>query len=51
MQDKNIVITKNEAWKLMDAITSYQKDYALTGSTTKLFDSIMKKLKSIVSSN
>jgi hypothetical protein len=52
MQDKivNISISKNEAWKLLDAIKSYQKDYALTAPTNKLFDSLTKKLNSIVSS-
>lgn len=51
MNDKNIsvLISKNEAWKILDAITAYQKDYALTGPTNKLFDSIISKLKNIVS--
>jgi hypothetical protein len=49
MQDKSsiIQINKNEAWKLLDAIKSYQKDYALTGPTTKIFDNLIKKLSSI----
>jgi len=52
MQDKNItmIISKNEAWKLLDAIKSYQKDYALTGPTNKIFDSLVKKLNAITSS-
>lgn len=52
MQDKNInmIISKNEAWKLLDAIKSYQKDYALTGPTTKIFDNLVKKLNAITSS-
>ena len=39
MQEKivPINISKNEAWKLLDAIKSYQKDYALTGPTNKIF--------------
>jgi hypothetical protein len=50
MQDKivNISISKNEAWKLLDAIKSYQKDYALTGPTNKIFDNLTKKLQSII---
>jgi hypothetical protein len=52
MQDKivSISISRNEAWKLLDAIKNYQKDYALTAPTNKLFDSLTKKLNSIVSS-
>jgi len=52
MNDKNLMlhISKNEAWKLLDAIKNYQKDYALTAPTNKLFDSLIKKLNSIVSS-
>ena len=52
MQDKfvNISISKNEAWKLLDAIKSYQKDYALTGPTNKIFDSLIKKINTITQS-
>jgi len=49
MQEKivPIHISKNEAWKLLDAIVAYQKDYALTGPTNKIFDSLVKKLSTI----
>ena len=49
MQEKivPINISKNEAWKLLDAIVAYQKDYALTGPTNKIFDSLVKKLSTI----
>lgn len=49
MQDKIVAvnISKNEAWKLLDAIVAYQKDYALTGPTIKIFDSLIKKLNTI----
>lgn len=49
MQEKivPINISKNEAWKLLDAIKSYQKDYALTGPTNKIFDNLVKKLNLI----
>lgn len=52
MQEKNfsINISKNEAWKLLDAIVAYQKDYALTGPSNKLFDSLVKKIKSFLNS-
>lgn len=50
MQDKSvsILINKNEAYKLLDAIKSYQKDYALTGPTNKIFDNLTKKLNAII---
>jgi hypothetical protein len=43
-----IDITKQEAWKLMDAISAYKKDYTVTGAVSKTFDNIAKKLKEIV---
>lgn len=43
-----IDITKQEAWKLMDAVSSYLKDYTLTEQANKTFDAITKKLKKIV---
>lgn len=43
-----IDITKQEAWKLMDAISAYMKDYTVTGAVSKTFDNITKKLKEIV---
>jgi hypothetical protein len=51
MQDKSVSvqISKNEAWKLLDAIKSYQKDYALTGPTNKIFDCLVKKLTKVTS--
>lgn len=52
MQDKSISISisKNEAWKLLDAVVAYQKDYALTGPTNKIFDVLIKKLTTITKS-
>lgn len=41
-------INKQEAWKILDAIKSYMKDYTLTGPVQKTFDSITKKLKEVV---
>lgn len=43
----NIHITKNEAWKILDALTAYKKDYALSGVVQKTIDSIVTKLKEI----
>ena len=43
-----IDISKQEAWKLLDALVAYKKDYTLTGPVNKIFDNISKKLKKIV---
>jgi hypothetical protein len=43
-----IDITKQEAWKLIDAVQAYMKDYTVTGAVHKTFDSITKKLKQVV---
>jgi hypothetical protein len=44
----NIDITKNEAWKILDALTAYKKDYALSGVVQKTIDSIVIKLKVLI---
>ena len=43
-----VEITKQEAWKLMDAINAYLKDYTVTKPVGKTFDNISKKLQTIV---
>jgi len=43
-----IDITKQEAWKLIDAVKAYMKDYTVTGTVHKTFDSISKKLKEVI---
>jgi hypothetical protein len=43
----NIDINKNEAWKIIDAIQAYKKDYALTAPVIKTIENITKKLKEI----
>jgi selenophosphate synthase len=43
-----VEINKQEAWKLMDAVSSYLKDYTLTDQTNKTFDAITKKLKKVI---
>jgi hypothetical protein len=44
-------INKNEAWKILDALQSYKKDYALSGAVIKTIDSAIKKLKDFVNEN
>lgn len=44
----NIDISKNEAWKILDAIQAYKKDYALTAPVVKIIDTLKKKLKVII---
>jgi len=44
----NIDLTKNEAWKILDALASYKKDYALSGVVIKTIDSAIKKLKDFI---
>lgn len=43
-----VEISKQEAWKLLDAIKTYIKDYALNGAVEKTFTNITKKLEKIV---
>jgi hypothetical protein len=43
-----IELSKQEAWKILDAISAYKKDYTVTGAVSKTFDNITKKLKGIV---
>lgn len=40
-----IELSKNEAWKILDALDSYRKDYALTAPVTKTIESLTKRLK------
>lgn len=47
----NIELSKNEAWKILDALASYKKDYALSGAVVKTIDSTIKKLKVFVNEN
>jgi len=43
-----IDINKQEAWKILDALVAYKKDYTVTGAVSKTFDNVTKKLKEIV---
>ena len=38
----NIELSKQEAWKLLDAVEAYKKDYSLTAPVTKMFANIAK---------
>lgn len=39
-------LTKNEMWKIIDAVTAYQKDYAVSVVVQKTLNTIKDKLKS-----
>jgi hypothetical protein len=40
-----IEISNNEAWKILDAIEAYKKDYAVNGAVEKTLNGVVKKLK------
>jgi Flp pilus assembly pilin Flp len=44
----SVEITQAEAWKILDAIIAYKKDYELSTQVKKTFTNIEKKLKKIV---
>lgn len=48
MQDSDVKLSKNEMWKILDAIKSYQENYALTAPTIKTLRNIEKKLRNIL---
>ena len=41
----NVELTANEMWKILDAITAYKKDYAVSVPVQKIIKGIEKKLK------
>lgn len=43
-----IEISKQEAWKLLDAINSYTKNYTVTGAVQKTFTNLTKKLQGVI---
>lgn len=45
-----IDLSKQEAWKIIDAIKAYMKDYTVTGAVHKTFDNVIKKLKIVTES-
>jgi hypothetical protein len=46
----NIDLNKQEAWRLLDAIECYQKDYSVSVASNKNMETVKKKLKKIVNS-
>jgi len=42
-----IEISKQEAWKLLDAIDAYSKNYSLSVAVNKTFSNISEKLKKV----
>lgn len=43
----NIELSKQEAWKILDAIKAYKSNYVVTGAVSKTFDNICIKLKKV----
>lgn len=42
-----IDINKQEAWKLLDAIKAYIKDYSVSGAVSKTLGNIINKLEKV----
>jgi len=45
-----IEISNQEAWKMLDALDAYKKDYSVSTSVNKIIESLTKKLKKVVNS-
>jgi hypothetical protein len=45
-----IEINKQEAWRMLDALECYEKDYSVSVAATKTIQQLKKKLKKIVNS-
>jgi hypothetical protein len=43
-------ISKQEAWRMLDALECYEKDYSVSVAATKTLQQLKKKLKKIVNS-
>lgn len=41
-------LTANEIWKILDAIKTYKKDYAVSVAVEKTFSNLEKKLKNAI---
>lgn len=46
----NIELSKQEAWRLLDALECYQKDYSVSTTSNKTIETVKKKLKKVVNS-
>lgn len=42
-----VELSKQEAWKILDAIKAYTKDYTVTGSVEKTFKNITVKMTKV----
>lgn len=47
----NIELSKQEAWKIMDAIKAYTQNYTVTGAVSKTFNNVISKLQKITNEN
>ena len=41
----NVELSKNQLWKILDAIIAYKKDYNVSKAVAKLLDEAEQKLK------
>ena len=41
----SLELSKNELYKILDAVKAYEKDYYVNESVTKMFKEIQKKVK------
>jgi hypothetical protein len=46
--DTTITISKQEAWRMLDALDAYKKDYSVSVAVNRVIESLSKKLKKIV---
>jgi sulfur relay (sulfurtransferase) DsrC/TusE family protein len=46
--ESSITISKQEAWKVLDALEAYKKDYSVNAAANKVIESVSKKLKNFV---
>lgn len=46
-----IDFSSNEIWKILDAVETYKKDYAVSVAVQKTFSNIEKKLKDAIENN
>lgn len=44
----NVDISKQEAWKIIDAIKAYTKDYSVSGAVNKTLTNVITKLEKVV---
>jgi hypothetical protein len=46
----NVDLNQQEIWKILDAITAYKKDYAVSAVVSKTLTNVEKKLKDALQS-